>query len=55
MKIINYYKNFKSIIKFIKKCREKDMSFGKFKLLTTKNGFILIDELDNETLNIKWN
>lgn len=52
MKIISYYKNYKLFISFIHRCREKENSFGKFKLLTTRHEIILIDELDNETLKI---
>lgn len=52
MKIISYYKNWKLFISFIHRCREKENSFGKFKLLTVRNQIIIIDKSDNETLRI---
>lgn len=53
MKFFKKIRKWNTLIKFIIKCRQKDKSLGKFKILTTSAGLyggirIIIIELDSD-------
>lgn len=54
MKIIKYYRDFKRLILFIKRCRNGNNSIGKFEILTTRNQIIVTDKANNEILKIDY-